>query len=151
MSENPATESAMRAPWHLWAVGVVSLLWNAMGAFDYLMTQSRSDWYMSQFTPEQVAYFTGFPLWADAAWALGVWGAFLGSLALLLRRNWAVWLFGISIAGLVFTSIYNFVLTDGMAMMGGGAFVWILTILIWAITIALFFYARWMAAVGVLR
>jgi hypothetical protein len=150
MSEQAGTAAAP-APWHLWVVGVVSLLWNAMGAFDYLMTQSRSDWYMAQFTTEQIDYFTGFPFWADAAWALGVWGAFLGSLALLLRRNWAVWLFGISVAGLVVTSIYNLVLTNGIELMGGSAFVWVFTILVWAITIALFFYARWMAAAGVLR
>jgi hypothetical protein len=29
-------------PWHLWIVGVFSLLWNGMGAFDYGMTESRS-------------------------------------------------------------------------------------------------------------
>ena len=150
MSEQAGT-AAVPAPWHLWVVGVVSLLWNAMGAFDYLMTQSRSDWYQAQFTPEQLDYFYGFPIWADAAWALGVWGSVLGSLALLLRRSWAVWLFGLSIVGLVFTSIYNFVLTNGIELMGGGAAVWIFSILIWVITLALFFYARWMTRAGVLR
>jgi hypothetical protein len=151
MSEQAATEGAVRAPWHLWVVGVISLLWNAMGAFDYIMTQSRSEWYMSQFTQEQLDYFYSFPAWADASWALGVWGAVLGSVALLLRRSWAVWLFGISIIGLVLTTIYNFVLTDGAAMMGDGATVWILTLLVWAITIALFVYARWLTRTGVLR
>ncbi len=151
MSEQQGSEGAVRAPWHLWVVGAVSLLWNAMGAFDYLMTQSRAEWYMGQFTPEQLDYFYSFPIWADAAWALGVWGAVLGSLALLLRRNWAVWLFGISIVGLVFTTIYNFVLTNGAELMGGGAATWVFSILIWVITIALFFYARSMAKAGVLR
>ncbi|MBO6718217.1 MAG: hypothetical protein JJ913_09710 [Rhizobiaceae bacterium] len=151
MSEQGTIAGAGRAPLHLWIVGVLSLLWNAMGAFDYLMTQSRSEWYMSQFSPEQLDYFYSFPLWADAAWALGVWGAFFGSLALLLRRSWAVWLFGVSIAGLVLTSIYNFVLTNGAELMGEGAEVWVLTLLIWGITLALFFYARWLTAQGVLR
>ncbi|MEX0957453.1 MAG: hypothetical protein WDZ83_19835 [Rhizobiaceae bacterium] len=150
MTEQTSTH-VVRAPWHLWVVGVVSLLWNAMGAFDYLMTQSRSDWYMAQFTPEQLEYFYSFPIWADAAWAFGVWGSVLGSLALLLRRSWAVWLFGLSVVGLVFTSIYNFVLTNGIELMGGGAAVWMFSILIWVITLALFFYARWMTRAGVLR
>ena len=30
-----------RAPMHLWIVGVLSLLWNAMGVFDYLATKLR--------------------------------------------------------------------------------------------------------------
>ena len=142
---------AVRTPWHLWVVGGVSLLWNAMGAFDYLMTQSRAEWYMAEFTPQQLEYFYSFPVWADAGWAFGVWGSVLGSVALLLRRNWAVWLFGLSILGLLVTSIYNFVLTNGAEVMGEGAAVWIFTGLIWAVTIALFFYARRMAARGVLR
>jgi hypothetical protein len=71
--------------------------------------------------------------------------------ALLLRRSWALWLFGISILGLLLTSIYNFVLTNGAELMGGGAEVWILSLLIWVVTVALFFYARWMTARGVLR
>ncbi|GAB5507111.1 MAG: hypothetical protein Rhirs2KO_22740 [Rhizobiaceae bacterium] len=144
-------DAAARAPWHLWVIGGVSLLWNAVGAFDYLMTQSRAEWYMAEFTPEQLEYFYAFPAWADAGWAFGVWGAFFGSVALLLRRSWAVWLFGLSILGLIVTSIYNFVLTNGAELMGGGIGVWIFSGLIWLITIALFFYARRMAAKGVLR
>ena len=143
--------TAARTPWHLWVIGGVSLLWNAVGAFDYLMTQSRAEWYMAEFTPEQLEYFYAFPAWADAGWAFGVWGAFLGSVALLLRRSWAVWLFGLSILGLIVTSVYNFVLTNGAELMGGGIGVWIFSGLIWLITIALFFYARRMAAKGVLR
>lgn len=143
--------AAARTPWHLWAVGGASLLWNAVGAFDYLMTQSRAEWYMVEFTPEQLEYFYAFPAWADAGWAFGVWGAFFGSVALLLRRSWAVWLFGLSILGLIVTSVYNFVLTNGAELMGGGIGVWIFSGLIWLITIALFFYARRMAAKGVLR
>ena len=30
--------TATKAPWHLWVVGVVTLLWNAVGIFSYMMT-----------------------------------------------------------------------------------------------------------------
>jgi hypothetical protein len=104
---------------------------------------------MSQFTPEQLEYFYGFPAWAVSAWAIAVWSSLLGSISLLLRRNWAVTLFGITLAGMVITSIYNFVLTDGMEMMGAGGAAF--TAVIWLIAIALFLYARAMAKRGVLR
>ena len=87
-----------KAPLHLWIVGVLAVLWNAIGAFDYSATQLRLEAYMSAFTPEQLEYFYGFPAWTVAAWAIAVWGALLGSIALLLRKAWAVWAFGISIA-----------------------------------------------------
>ena len=75
----------VKAPVHLWIVGIVSLLWNAMGVFDYLATQLELESYMSQFTEEQLAYFYGFPAWSVAAWAFGVWGAVAGSVGLLDR------------------------------------------------------------------
>ena len=59
-------------PWHLWLVGVLALLWNSVGAFDYVMTETRNASYLSSFTPEQLAYFYGFPMWVVATWALAV-------------------------------------------------------------------------------
>ncbi len=143
------TETTERTPRHLWIVGILSLLWNAIGAFDYSATQLRLESYLSQFTPEQLEYFYGFPAWVVAAWAVAVWSSLLGSLALLFRKAWAVWLFGVAIAGMVLTGLHNFVLTDGLALMGPGAVAF--TAVIWIIAFGLFFYARAMAKRGVLR
>lgn len=142
-------EAAVKVPRHLWIVGVLTLLWNAIGAFDYAATQLRVEAYMSQFTPQQLEYFYGFPAWAVASWAIAVWSSLLGSLGLLLRKEWAVWLFGLALAGMALTFVYNFLLSDGLSMMGtGGA---IFTAVIWAIAIFLFLYSRAMAKRGVLR
>jgi len=141
--------SIARTPRHLWIVGILAVLWNAVGAFDYSATQLRLESYMSQFPPEQLAYFYGFPSWVVAAWAIAVWGALLGSVGLLLRKRWAVWLFGVSIVGMVLTALHNFVLSDGLSVMGMGAVTF--TGVIWLIAFFLFFYARAMAKRGVLR
>ncbi len=138
-----------RTPVHLWIVGVLSLLWNFMGVFDYLATQLKAEFYLSQFTPEQLAYFQSFPAWMVAGWALGVWGAFAGSIGLLLRQRWAVWAFAVSIAGMVVSSIYSFGLSDGAEVMGSGGVVF--TVVIWVVAILLLFYARTQARNGVLR
>ena len=84
-----------------------------------------------------------------ATWAIAVWSSLLGSLGLLLRKAWAVWLFGVAIVGMVLTALYNFVLTDGVALMGPGALAF--TAVIWIIAFGLFFYARAMAKRAVLR
>jgi hypothetical protein len=133
----------------LWIVGVIALLWNAMGAFDYLATKMRLEFYMSQFTPEQLDYFYSFPAWVVAAWAVAVWGDLLGSIALLLRKAWAVWLFGAGVLGLAVSSVYNFVLSNGLEIMGSEAAMF--TLVIWIIALFLFFYALSMAKRGVLR
>jgi hypothetical protein len=65
-----------------------------------------------------------------------------------LRKALAVWLFGISILGMAVSTVYNFVLSNGMEIMGseGATF----TAVIWVIALFLFFYAKAMAARKVL-
>lgn len=145
-----ALASNDRTPWHVWLVGVLALLWNSVGAFDYLMTQTRNASYMSAFTPEQLDYFYGFPAWVVATWALSVWGGVLGSILLLLRKRWAVPVFGVSLATMVLTTIYNFVLTDGLEIMGGGGGL-IFSAVIFVIAVGLFIYSRRLARTGVLH
>jgi hypothetical protein len=129
----------IRTPIHLWIVGVLSLLWNSVGAFDYTATQFRIESYMSQFTPGQLEYFYGFPVWMDAAWAIAIWSSLLGSIVMLFRKALAAWLFGVAILGLAVSSVYNFVLSNGMEIMGDGAAMF--TAVIWVIALFLYFYA----------
>lgn len=143
-----APESRTKTPIHLWIVGVVALLWNLMGAFDYLATQTRMESYMSQFSDEQLAYFYGFPAWVVSCWAFAVWGGLAGAVGLLLRKRWAVWMFGISLVGMILTSIYNFVLSSGAEIMGTGAAIF--TVVIAALAIFLLLYSRWLATKNVL-
>jgi hypothetical protein len=140
-----------KTPVHLWIVGVVSLLWNAVGAFDYTMTKMQNAEYLAAFTPEQQAWFATFPLWANIGWALGVWGSVLGSLLLLARSRHAVSAFAVSLVGLAISCIYQFGLHYGDLMRLFGTFPMIFTAIIWAILIALYLYARKQAAAGVLR
>lgn len=140
-----------KTPVHLWIVGVVSLLWNAVGAFDYTMTKMQNPEYLAAFTPEQQAWFASFPLWANIGWALGVWGSVLGSLLLLARSRHAVSAFAVSLVGLAISCIYQFGLHYGDLMRLFGMFPMIFTAIIWVILIALFVYARKQAAAGVLR
>lgn len=142
-------QAMTKAPVHLWIVGVLAVLWNAMGAFDYAATQLKLEFYMAQFTQEQLEYFYTFPAWMDAAWAIAVWSSLLGSLALLLRKSWAVGLFGLAILGLAVSTVYNFVLSNGLEMMGTAAAMF--TAVIWVIAVLLFFYARAMSKKGVLQ
>lgn len=146
--ETAASSPTSATPRHLWIVGALAVLWNSFGAFDYTMTQLNVESYVGQFTAEQRAFFASYPAWATAGWAVGVWGALLGSIALLLRRSWAVYLFGVSLVGMVISFMYSLVLSDGMEM-GGAEYAF--TALIWIVAVALFLYSRTMAKRGVLR
>ena len=49
-----------RAPRSFWVVAVLSLLWNAFGVFDYLMTQLGDEAYLAQFTPSSAPISRAF-------------------------------------------------------------------------------------------
>lgn len=143
--------AAVRAtPLHLWVIGALSLLWNCIGAFDYTMTQTHNDAYLAKVPGEVMAYVTSVPSWFTAFWAIGVWGALLGSVMLLLRNRLAVPVFAASLLGLAVTTLYQHVIDPAPAEMRGGMMLGI-TVLIWGIAIALLLYARAMARHGVLR
>jgi hypothetical protein len=137
-----------RTPKHLRVVGILALLWNSVGAFDYLMTETRNESYMGQFTPEQLEYFYGFPAWVVAFWALAVWGGVAGAILLLMKKRAAAPVLLGSFVAMVVTSVHNFLLSDGLAIMGAGAVVF--SAVIFVVALALWLYARRQADNGVL-
>lgn len=145
-----ATAQRHAAPWHLWLVGIVSLLWNGFGAYDYLMTQTQNAAYMGQFAEDQLEYFYGFPVWMEFFWALGVWGAVAGSVLLLLRQRWAFYAFIVSLVGLIGSSIYSFVVEPAPASMDPAGYM-IFSAVIMVVTVLLIVYSRAMIRKGVLR
>ena len=139
-----------RTPVHLWVVGVLSALWNAMGALDYTMTQIRHPTWMSQMTPDQIAWIEAAPMIAHASWAFGVWGALLGSLLLLARSRHAVVAFILSLAGLAVNTGYQLTAPMPSGHMDSTAMI-AFHVAIWAVAIALLLYALRMRRRGVLR
>ena len=138
-----------KTPWHLWVVGVLSLLWNLGGVVSYTSTKFgvlTAD----RFPAEQLDYYYSFPAWATAFWALGVWGCFLGSLALLLRSRKATLMYVVSIVGLIGTTVYQWGLSSMPASLQTSGHM-LFAVAIWLITIALYLYARAMSAKNVLR
>ena len=138
--------AAQGTPWHLWVVGGLTLLWNSVGIFSYMMTELGKLGDLGM-TPEQIAWFDSFPAWATAVWALGVWGAFLGSVLLLLRSRWAVTAILVALVGLAGTTIYQNFVTEVPADMRNLG----LDLTIWATTMFMLWYALKMRREGVLR
>jgi hypothetical protein len=99
-------------PWHLWAVGGISLLWNGFGGYDFVMsvTQGETWWRASGMTQPMIDYFNAMPNWMYVPWVLGVWGAVAGSILLLLRSRFAVHAFVLSLLGALGNLLYGLVI-----------------------------------------
>ena len=145
------TDAPMKAPWHLWLIGVIAVLFNAIGVFDFVMSMAQGARYQASagMTPDQIAHYLGMPAWMTVVWAVGVFGAFLASIFLLLRRKLALPVFVLSLAAFLVSLLYTYVLTGGGAIMGQQMA--IASAVIAALLTFFSGYSRFMAARGVLR
>jgi hypothetical protein len=145
-----------RTPAHLWIVGILSLLWNCFGAYDYTMTKTQGAKYIATTMPgvdanAALAWIDGMPLYAQVGWALGVWLALLGSILLLIRSRWAVWSFGLSLVGAILSLGYQIVLAPPMPGAENSPMMKAMPAVILLIAVALFLDARAQEKKGVLR
>ncbi len=141
----------MKTPIHLWIVGIVSLLWNAGGAADYVMAKLSLGPYTPPLDAALADFFNNLPAWYTAAWAIGVWFSLLGSIMLLLRSRIASSAFGMSFLGLAIASVYTFFVLDSSPMRDAGTGAMLFTLAIYVVLIILYIYARAMTRRGVLR
>jgi hypothetical protein len=89
------------------------------------------------------------PSWMVAVWTIGVWGAMLGSVLILLRNTRAFLVFAVSLAAFLISLIYTYVLTDGGEIMGGQMA--IASVVITALLLFFMWYSWLMTRRSVLR
>jgi hypothetical protein len=110
-----ASTAETGTPAHLWIVGILALLWNAFGAYDYWMTRTHDLAYIAKSMPgvdpaTAIAWVEGMPLYAQIGWGLGVWCGLLGAILLVMRSRYAVWAFALSMLGILLSIGYDLVL-----------------------------------------
>jgi hypothetical protein len=139
------------APWHLWLVGAVALLWNGYGGYDYVMSKTQGEAYYRQMgaTDAQVAFMTGYPFWMNVVYAIGIWGGVLGAVLLLARSKYAFHSLAASLGAYVVSLVYTYALADGAKIQGQMGMIMSCVILVSCVVFA--WYAWAMAKRGVLR
>jgi len=141
--EQPATG---KAPWHLWLVGILSLLWNASGAWVFVQAQTGNPMDMDA---NEIAYYAEQPVWAVVLTDLAFAGAILGAVALLLRSRWAPPLYLLSIAAIVLSAAGDIARGSALLLQDRG---WLtLALVTTSLALLQWVYARWMGKRGVLR
>jgi hypothetical protein len=145
------THTTIKTPWHLWLVGVIAVLFNAIGVFDYVMSMAQGASYMAAagMTPAQIAHYQEMPIWMTAVWTIGVWAAMLGSVLILLRNKLAAPVFAVSLAAFLVSLVYTYLLTNGAEIMGQSMA--IANIVITVLLLFFMWYSWQMTGRGVLR
>ena len=135
-----------KAPWHLWVVGLLSVLWNAGGAWTFIQAQSGAPMDMDA---TEIAYFAAQAPWFVAVTDVAVVAPLLGAVALLLRSRWAVLLYALSVAAIVVTNAFD--VAAGTALMLNDQGWLILNCVTFCLAILQWLYAWAMRRRGVLR
>lgn len=139
----------VKTPWHLWAVGAATLLWNGFGATQWYFKTMHSPAFWGDLTLAQAQYLQNAPMWTDVAFGVGVWTGVLGGLMLLLRRKLAFNAFVASLIAVLVSTLYSQVLSNGREIMGVSTlFAAVAVILVAAASIA---YSRFARQRGIIR
>lgn len=136
-----ATTAEGRTPAHVWIVGILALLWNAYGCFEYVMTQTANQAFLAKYPADALAYFNSLPAWLTAFWAIGVWGGLAGALLLLVRNRYAVLAFALSLIGIVVGIGYQYLATDMPDSMTAGT-AGLMPLLVFVVGAFLLWYSR---------
>ncbi|QNN64594.1 hypothetical protein H9L12_09845 [Sphingomonas rhizophila] len=146
------TARGRATPVHLWVVGLLATLWDAFGAYDYIMTRTENVDYLRKMMPNvdpavTLAWVDSISVIPSAGWALGVWGGLVGSLLLLLRSRHSVAAYLLSAVGAIVSFAFQFFGPNRPPAELADP---VMPVVIIAVTIGLFLYARAMRQKGVL-
>lgn len=113
-----------------WVISIIGLIWNAMGANQYIQQTYQTDAFKAMYTEEQLTMIQNSPSWAVGAFAIAVFGGLLGCIFLLLKKKLAKTLFLISLIGIIVQMIYNLFMTSALEVYGPGGIIMPIMILV---------------------
>ena len=79
-----------------WIVGIVALIWNAMGCLNYIAQAFDLEMASEGLSVEQIAFMETIPAWNTALFAIAVFAGLAAAITFLMRKKIAVNLFIIS-------------------------------------------------------
>lgn len=115
------TEIKTSVPKWFWVVSTLALLWYLMDMSAFFMRTLMLQDMLKQMPNVQQNLYLSMPSWVNMVFAAEVFGGVLGSLCLLLKKRWALILYGISIAGVLLQTCYVYFLSDAISVMGTAA------------------------------
>jgi len=130
--------------WSFWLIGIVALVWNALGSMNYLMQMNPE--VVAALPDTHKAIIVGRPGWATGGFAFAVFGGVIASLLLLLKKAVTLQVFIVSLLGTLVTMIHTVRVANSTSFSGGEMFVMILLpIIVGALFI---WYAQWSKGKG---
>lgn len=92
---------SMKLPVWFWVIAVAGLLWTLMGVASYFMDVTMSEETLAAMPQAQREIYETRPSWVVGLYAIAVFTALIGAIALVMRKRLAVPFFGVSLAAVI--------------------------------------------------
>lgn len=125
-----------------WGIALLALFWNLLGCAFFSMEIFDQEAWMKSMTVDQKAWVRSFPVWIYFAYAVAVSTGVAGSIGLILRKDWTIAFFAISLVAVLLQMGYTMIVSGGLRVMGPSAAVMpLLVIFIAAALLGFSFFA----------
>lgn len=122
--------SNIKPHWSFWVIFVIALIWNGMGSMNFITQMSTE--MLANYPEAARALIETRPTWATAAFALAVFGGLFGDVLLILRKSIAIYLFILSLLGVIVTNIHTVQVTSDVGIWVGSVMSFVVVVfLIW--------------------
>ena len=133
-----------------WIIASLAILWNLIGVFAFTSQAFISSAALSQLPQEQIELIHNTPQWLTGVFAIATVSGLIGSVLLLLRRTSAVYLFLLSLIGVIIQMGYSVFAMKAIEVYGVVQGL-IFPIIVLVVAILLLIYSRRCAKKGLLR
>jgi len=119
-----------------WVVGVIALLWNLAGVYAFVTDMMKGEEALALMSEAERALHENNPMWHKMVYGIATIGGLLGSIALLMKKKWAVNLFLVSLIAVIIQFLYGFLGSNvkevyGMVAVIFPIFIAIIAALLW--------------------
>ena len=133
-------------PIWFWVISAIGLFWFLMDFMAFYMRVFTAEQTLEKMPEAQQTLYQAMPSWVNVVFALEVFGGLLGCVMLLLRKKWATALLALSIIGVVCQTMYIWLMSDAIDVMGSMAIV--MPLVAFIIGMALYFFSKFATANG---
>lgn len=110
-----------RPPKWFWIVSVGAVVWNGLGVAAFVSELLMTEEAYAVLSDAERSLYESRPMWVTVAFAVSVVGGLIGSTLLALRHSLATSILTVSAAAVVLQTIYTFVLSDTLDVMGASS------------------------------
>jgi len=133
-----------------WIIAGLFILWGLMGCGIYLADKFMTDANLLEARGQEALDARhAYPIWASAAYGIAVWVGLLAAILMILRKKLSIALFVVSLIAAVICFIPTFI--DPIFKEAGGAYYWVMPLIVVTIGIFEIIFSRKQGANGILR